>query len=79
MKLRGDHLTFTLSITLDGFGLTEHEFSGSVQGDQILGDVKVTPANQSAMTLPWRARRESRSGYFEPTGTAMFAPPGKTP
>ena len=79
MKLRGEHLTFTLSITLDGLGLTEHEFTGSVQGDQILGDVKLTAPNRAAMTLPWRARRESRSGYFDPTGTAMFAPPGRVP
>jgi precorrin-6B methylase 2 len=79
MKLRGEHLTFTLGITLDGLGLTKHEFSGTVQGDQILGDVKLTPANQSSMTLPWRARRESRSGYFEPTGTALFERPGKLP
>lgn len=77
MKLRGEHLTFTLSITLDGLGLTKHEFSGKVQGEQILGEVKLTPENQSAMTLEWRARREERSGYFEPTGTAMFERPGK--
>jgi hypothetical protein len=77
MKLRGEHLTFTLSITLDGLGLTKHEFSGNVQGEQILGEVKLTPENQPAMTAEWRARREERSGYFEPTGTAMFERPGK--
>src|SRR5688572_20700336 len=77
IKLRGEHLTFTLSITLDGLGLTKHEFSGKVQGEQILGEVKLTPENQSAMTLEWRARREERSGYFKPTGTAMFERPGK--
>jgi precorrin-6B methylase 2 len=77
MKLRGDHLTFSLSITLDGLGLTRHEFSGRVEGDTIVGDVKLTPGDQSALTLPWRAQRESRSGYFEPTGTAMFVAPAK--
>lgn len=77
VKLRGDRLTFTLAITLDGLGLSKHEFSGSVQGDQIAGEVKLTPANQAPVVLEWRARREDRSGYFEPTGTAMFAPPAK--
>ena len=77
VTLRGEHLTFTLGITLDGLGLTSHEFSGRVQGDQIIGEVKLTPPDQRAMTLPWRARRESRSGYLEPTGTAMFVQPAR--
>lgn len=75
MTLRGNDITFTLNITLDGLGLTRHEFSGKVNGDQIEGTVKVTPSNQATRTLPWRARRTERSDYFEPTGTAMFQPP----
>ena len=75
MTLRGDDITFTLNITLDGLGLTGHEFSGKVNGDQIVGTVKVTPSGQETLRLPWRARRTERSRYFAPTGTAMFQPP----
>jgi precorrin-6B methylase 2 len=76
MTLRGDDITFMLDITLDGLGLTRHEFSGKVNGDQIVGTVKVTPPDQTPLTVPWRARRAERPGYFAPTGTAMFQPPG---
>ena len=72
--LRGSDISFSLNITLDGLGLTRHEFSGKVDGDQISGSVNITPANQAAMTLPWGARRSQRSAYFDPTGTAMFRP-----
>ena len=37
--LRGSDITFTLNITLDGLGLTRHEFSGKVEGDKIVGTV----------------------------------------
>lgn len=74
MTLRGDDITFVLSITLDGLGLTRHEFSGKVDGDEIVGAVKVTLPGQETRTLPWRARRTERSSYFAPTGTAMFQP-----
>jgi hypothetical protein len=75
MTLRGDDITFMLSITLDGIGLTRHEFSGKVNGDQIAGTVKVTPPAEGTLTLPWTAHRSENSGYFAPTGTAMFQPP----
>ena len=75
MALRGGDITFTLEITLDGLGLTRHEFSGKVNGDEIVGTVKVTPPDQATQTLPWRARKTERSDYFAPTGTAMFQPP----
>jgi hypothetical protein len=78
LTLRGDEMTFTLNITLDRLGLTRHEFSGKVDGNQIVGTVKVTPSDQATQTLPWRARRTERSRYFAPTGTAMFQPPGQT-
>jgi hypothetical protein len=74
-SLRGEDLAFTLNITLDGLGLTRHEFSGKVKGSQIQGSVKVTPLNQPTITLPWQARRTSRSDYYAPTGTAMFREP----
>jgi hypothetical protein len=73
--LRGRDISFALKITLDGLGLTQHEFSGKVDGDQIVGTVRLTPANQAPLTLPWRARRTDRSDYFAFTGTAMFKRP----
>jgi hypothetical protein len=75
MTLRGVDINFALNITLDQLGLTRHEFSGRVQNDQIVGTVKVTPAGQPPLTMPWRARRSERSGYFARTGTAMFQRP----
>jgi hypothetical protein len=75
VKLRGDTLEFTLAITLDGLGLTRHEFRGRVDGSRIRGSVTVTPPNQPAATLPWDARQTARSRYFAPTGTDMFRPP----
>jgi hypothetical protein len=76
MTLRGNEIAFTLNITLNGLGLTRHEFSGKVDGDQIVGTVKLTASNRSTVTLQWRARRTERSDYFAPTGTEMFQKPG---
>ena len=53
-------------------GSTRHEFTGKLNGDQIVGTAKVTPSQQDTMNLPWRARRTARSRYFMPTGTALF-------
>lgn len=75
LTVRGPNVTFTLAITLDGLGLTQHEFSGKADGDAIAGTVKVTPKDRPSETLPWRARRVERSDYFAPTGTAMFEQP----
>ena len=79
MTLRGTDISFTLAITLDGLGLTQHEFRGTVNGDAIVGTVKVTPAGKPTETLQWRARRVDRSDYFAPTGTAMFEPAVQSP
>jgi hypothetical protein len=79
MTLRGADLSFTFGITLDGLGLTQHEFSGKVDGDQIVGTVKVTPKDRPTQTLPWRARRVARSDFFAPTGTKMFEQPADSP
>src|SRR5687767_14569543 len=38
--LRGEEIAFTLNITLAGLGLTQHEFKGKVQRDQITGTAK---------------------------------------
>ena len=74
MTLRGADIRFTLSITIDGLGLTQHEFSGTVNGDEIVGTVKLTPANGPSETLPWRASRVERSDYFAPTGPTAVQP-----
>jgi hypothetical protein len=75
VNLRGADITFALNITLDGLGLTRHDFTGKVAGDQITGTVMLTPAGQPPQSMPWRARRSERSDYFAPTGTALFNRP----
>jgi hypothetical protein len=76
-SLHGSDLAFSLNITLDGFGLTRHEFAGTVDGDQIVGTAKVTPFEQGTFAATWRARRTAKPHYFAPTGTALFErPPG---
>jgi hypothetical protein len=67
--LRGDSIGFSLRITLDGVGLTQHEFKGKVDGDRIEGTVSVAAPDRQAETLPFHARRTSASRYFAPTGT----------
>ena len=79
MTLRGADIAFTFTITLDGVGRTRHEFSGRVAGDEIAGNVVVTPPGAPAQTMPWRARRTGRSDYFAPTGTGLFQPPASIP
>ena len=67
--LRGDSIEFSLKITLEGFGLTQHAFKGKVDGDRIEGTVSVSVPDRQAETQPFRARRTSASRYFAPTGT----------
>ena len=74
VSLQGPEITATLNITLDGLGLTRHEFRGTVDDKEIRGSVKLTPANQATTTVPWRARRTNRSDYFAQTGTSLFRP-----
>jgi hypothetical protein len=71
MTLRGADIALTLEITLDGLGLTRHEFRGTVAGDRMKGTVSLTPANGAAVTVPWEARRVEQSAYFAPTGTKL--------
>jgi SAM-dependent methyltransferase len=73
--LRGDRIEFTLTLTLDGLGLTKHEFSGKIDGDEMVGTVRVTPAQQEPISVAWRARRTAKPHYFERTGTALFEAP----
>ena len=66
--LRGDQIKFTLAITVDGLGLTQHQFEGKITGDRIEGTATVTPLDKSPAKLTWIARRVPRSKYFAPTG-----------
>lgn len=68
VRLRGEDLSFTLEMTIDGAGLTRHEFSGKVAGDQIRGSVRVATPDGKTFELPWQARRTTTSAYFRPTG-----------
>lgn len=69
VKLNGENISFSLAITLDGIGLTRHEFTGKVSGDKIEGTVRVDSPAGAPATLPWRASRSATSAYFAPTGT----------
>jgi hypothetical protein len=72
VKLRGEDLSFSLGMTVDGVGFVRHEFKGKVNGDTIVGTARVLlpPHDQNhPIELPWRAVRVSKSNYFEPTGT----------
>lgn len=74
--LRGADITFSLKITLEGLGLTQHEFRGKVGREEIAGSVTLTPENRPTETLPFKARRAGPSRYFAPTGLPL-APPSK--
>jgi len=69
MKLSGNEISFSLMITLDGVGLSRHQFSGRVRGDVIEGTVNILhEPHDTTLELPWRAQRTATSGYFAPTG-----------
>jgi SAM-dependent methyltransferase len=74
VKLRGEEISFTVSLTLERSGFTRHEFTGRVRGDTIEGVAKISwpkPDDESEMeskVLPWRATRTQTSAYFAPTG-----------
>jgi len=71
VKLRGEDISFTLAMTLDGIGFVRHVFQGKVRGDFMEGTASVTlpPHHDRTYQLPWRATRSATSAYFEPTGT----------
>ena len=68
VKLRGEDFSFSLEMTLDGVGLTRHDFAGKVNGDQIKGTVKIAMPDGKSVELPWIARRTVTTAYFRPTG-----------
>jgi hypothetical protein len=71
MKLRGEDVSFTLEMTLDGVGFVRHVFRGKARGEIIEGTVSMTlpPNHERTFELPWRATRTTTSAYFDPTGT----------
>jgi precorrin-6B methylase 2 len=73
MALRGEDISFTLDMTLDGSGQFRHTFNAKVRGDQMLGTVRIVALKREdeageAMTLPFQATRNPKSAYFAPTG-----------
>jgi hypothetical protein len=68
VRLRGEDFSFSVEMTLDGVGLTRHDFAGKVNGDQIKGTVKVSTPDGKNVDLPWVARRTTTTAYFRPTG-----------
>jgi hypothetical protein len=68
VRLRGEDLAFSVEMTLDGLGLTRHEFAGKVNGDQIKGTVRIGLPDGKNVDLPWVAKRTVTSAYFRPTG-----------
>lgn len=75
MRLRGDEVFFSISMTVDGLGYARQEFSGKLRGDSIEGMAKVLLVSdkdedkQELIELPWRARRTAVAAYLAPTGT----------
>lgn len=68
VRLRGEDLSFSIEMTLDGVGLTQHQFTGKVNGDRIKGSVKLTMPDGTTLDLPWVASRSTTTAYFRPTG-----------
>ena len=75
VTLRGEDLSFSLEITLEGLGLTRHQFTGKIRNAEIRGTVTLTPSPRGPTSIPWQARRTDRSDYFAPTGLEMFTAP----
>ena len=74
MKLKGDDISFSLLLSIEGANLVRHQFSGKVRGDVIEGAVNVLqPPYDRAVELPWRAERAAASPYFAPTGVEAEA------
>ncbi len=77
MTLRGTDIQFTLGMTVGDAGFVTHTFSGTVQGNEIVGTVRLQRLirQQTVNTeLPWRATRTSESAYFAPTGVSPMQP-----
>lgn len=71
VKLSGENIAFNLAMTLEGIGLTRHEFQGKVREKSIEGTAKIFLPEGDRIELPWRAARTTTSEYFAPTGINM--------
>lgn len=71
MNLVGENISFSLAITIEGLGLTRHEFTGKVRGEGIEGTARVDLPDGSRVELPWRAAPTAKSDYFAPTGVNL--------
>ena len=75
MRLRGEEVFFSISMTVDGLGYARHEFSGRMRGERIEGTAKVLLVSdkdedqQELIELPWQAVRTASAAYLAPTGT----------
>jgi len=73
-SVRGDQVTFSLTIPVPGLPNQDHDFTGKVRGNVITGTVKLRSDydpetnNYKYIELPWRAERTAKTTYFEPTG-----------
>ena len=74
-KLQGEDVSFGLDVTVDGFGLTSHRFTGKVQGNRITGTVEIEPTQGARQSMPWQAEQVSQSDYFAHTGLDLFKQP----
>lgn len=71
-KLDGEAISFTLMMTVDGFGFARHEFEGRVRDGVMEGTVRIlAEKTEVPIELPWRATRVPKSAYFAPTGLAV--------
>jgi hypothetical protein len=71
MTLRGANIQFTLGMTIGDMGFVTHAFRGKVNGNEIVGTVRLQRlVNEETVTtdMPWRATRTAASAYFAPTG-----------
>jgi len=77
MSLRGADIQFTLGMTVTDVGFVTHTYSGKVQGDEIVGTVKIQRVIKEetfVVDVPWRATRAAASSYFAPTGLGPANP-----
>ena len=77
MILRGKDIEFSLAMTVGDAGLVTHSYSGKVQGNEIVGTVRlqrVVNEVTEALDVPWRATRAATSAYFAPTGVSPTQP-----
>lgn len=71
-KLKGEDISFTLTMTVGTKAPVIHRFDGRVRGDAIEGTVSVTrKPDDKPYVLPWRAVRANETTYFSPTGTTL--------